>query len=392
MNYLTVFRQYMDNTETPPDYTDWAAISSIACALGKKVWVNYADRWLIYPNLYIILVGLPASGKTTAQDITRRLVRNLDLPLVAEVQTKEAICKEMESQLRTDLYGSTQVQQSPMCMFPTELSNFLGTAQSGTSMIDFLTTVYDRDIYDYKTKNMGQNTIIEPCVNILSCTTPSWIRTLNKGAVISGGFARRCIFVNAEATGKRIAFPRLTEEQKECLNYCQKHLTNLIESQSYYGEMEFSSGFEDQFTLWYETREISDDPNIQHWDKARHILGFKVATCLAAGQTPPSKTITWELYWEAIGLIKQTESKLIELLSTTGSNRLAAVAAQAIDMIRAKKRIRAKELKMLLFAEATALEQKEIMDYLRQGDSIVTENDEYGKTWYVWRGKVGVGG
>lgn len=50
--------------EAPWIYTRIASFATVAALLGRRVWLPYGSR-LLYPNLYVVLAGEPASKKST---------------------------------------------------------------------------------------------------------------------------------------------------------------------------------------------------------------------------------------------------------------------------------------------------------------------------------------
>jgi hypothetical protein len=61
-SWLQALSLYAEETEAPRQFWTWAGISTIASALQRKVWLPFGFEKL-YPNLYVILVGPPASRK-----------------------------------------------------------------------------------------------------------------------------------------------------------------------------------------------------------------------------------------------------------------------------------------------------------------------------------------
>ena len=59
-DWINTYLAYTDNTEPPHLYKEWVAVSVIASALQRKVFLEWGPM-TFYPNMYIILCG--PSGK-----------------------------------------------------------------------------------------------------------------------------------------------------------------------------------------------------------------------------------------------------------------------------------------------------------------------------------------
>ena len=63
MNNLGKWRFYLKDIESPDLFIDWGFYSLISAALQRRVWL-YPDAMAIYPNIFTLLVGPPAAGKS----------------------------------------------------------------------------------------------------------------------------------------------------------------------------------------------------------------------------------------------------------------------------------------------------------------------------------------
>jgi F0F1-type ATP synthase gamma subunit len=86
-------------------------------------------------------------------------------------------------------------------------------------MIDLLVTLWDSRQGAFKkvTKGSGVDHVENPWINMIACTTPSWIAGNFPDYVIGGGFTSRCLFVYTEEKEKFVAYPSLSVplDQKE---------------------------------------------------------------------------------------------------------------------------------------------------------------------------------
>jgi hypothetical protein len=96
------------------------------------------------------------------------------------------------------------------CALTLESSEF-GNLVNPTDreMIDLLVTLWDskQGGFSKVTKNSGTDKVENPWINMIACTTPSWIAGNFPEYVIGGGFTSRCLFVYTDQKDKLVAYP-----------------------------------------------------------------------------------------------------------------------------------------------------------------------------------------
>jgi hypothetical protein len=257
------------------------------------------------------------------------------IPFAATCMTKEALCRYMATQCTKQFIlpnkpDAPPKQYTPITLCLTELSHFLGANQA--HMIDFLTTIYDQEIYDAKTKNKGDDIIPGPYLTVLACTTPSNITRYLKEDVISGGFSRRTLFAYEIDEGEPIAFPIVTPEAAKAWEDCVKWAKKLEEIA---GAFEWTP----EATLWYKPwydnlfRDLKTKTDMTRgYYKSKHIQLLKVAMLVSLAETVDLK-MTKNHLEVALELLNQLEKNLPRVFEGMGRNELAPVAARIVEAL-----------------------------------------------------------
>ena len=364
-NFLANWRTFTAGTEAPEAYYLWSGITALSSIMGRRVWLPYG-RFVFYPNIYTVLLGPAGNGKTTALAVAKNLIRELSVPFSAECQTKESLVKEWVEYERTFEVAGKKHIYTPLGIFITELSHFLGP-NSG-HMIDFLTTVFDQDVYDAKTKNKGNDLILGPSITMLACTTPEWVTSYLKTDIISGGFTRRAIFINEFEGKNRIAFPESSVPQKEAAVAFTKYAREL---QDVAGEFRWTDDAKAFFTKWYETYVLPTDPTIRSYHRTKHTQVMKVAMLVSLAESK-ELVLTRDHLEITIALFAGIETNLAKVFQGMGRNELNTVGTRILDIIRSNGgSISEKELLRVTSRDASTQEQFSVIGHLEKTDQIV---------------------
>lgn len=341
MSFLSDYREFSKGSEAHPVYHTFSALVALSSIISRRVWVEMG-YFKVYPNLYVVLVGPAGNRKTSAMSIAKNLIREVKgVPFSAECVTKEKLVLDMSEQESTiegisEAYASQRVF-TPMTIMVTELSEFLGAGSIG--MINFLTTIYDQDVYEHRTKNRGETIITGPFLNLLACTTPGWITTYLRSDVISGGFSRRAIFVLETGKSGRIPFPEVTPEAKQAWDRVVAYSRRL---QKVHGPFVWEPKAKAFFGDWYKNLKMPTEEAVAGYYETKHMQLLKVAMSIALSESP-SLTLKIEHLEFGLDLLKLAEENLSRVFEGMGRNELNGAASQVTDLL---SKVEPKELKL----------------------------------------------
>lgn len=389
MSFLKNYRDFVSNTESPDTYHLWCAMVALSSLVSRKVSVPLG-HYNIFANIYVVLVGPPAARKSSAMKNTKAILRHFKIQMCAEATTKEALIREMaEAQkVYTDPKTNRSVQYAPMTVCVTELSQFL--AASKENMIDFLTTVWDQDFYNYKTKNKGPNgetnvdEIYGPFLTLLACTTPTWISMYLKADVISGGFSRRAIFVYEDGPDKLIPFPEVTEFARKAWTELVEKATRIKELR---GEFEWTPEAHTWYDQWYRNRKREGQQAILGYHESKHDILLKLAMLFAVSERQ-ELILRVEDLEGALALLEVTEVNMERVFTGVGRNELAMAVNTFKEIMRRNDgEISEKALRGETLAMVQEREYLEVINHLRTTEQWVAAEgtDKAGqvRTYYL---------
>lgn len=208
-NWIQAYIQYTSALEAPERFHYWTAVSCIAGALRRKVWLPMGHfEWT--PNFFVFFVSPPGIvSKSTTAGVGMSLLKKVPgIKFGPASSTWQALVKALsESREDFPLPGGEFLPMSCMTIMASELGTFLDP--QNREMIDVLVDLWDgrADTWTKTTLKDGEQAIINPWINFIACTTPTWVADNFNEHFIGGGFASRSIFLYGREKRHLVAYP-----------------------------------------------------------------------------------------------------------------------------------------------------------------------------------------
>lgn len=362
-NWLSSFAEYARFGEAPDNTLFWTGVSTVAGALRRQVWIDMGYfKWV--PNFYVILVAKPGIiSKSTTANIGMNLLRKVPgIKWGPEVVTWQSLVQGMAEARESFINPATgeYIDMSAITICSDEFGNLLDP--SNREMVDIFVGLWDgkEGTFEKKTKNSGNDAIVNPWINIIACTTPAWISGNFPEYMIGGGFTSRCVFVYADAKRQLVAYPKRQMEASgnERVLQLREDLIHDLEAISMLaGEMQLTEEAFKWGEAWYEkhwsTRHSHLDPDQFGGYLARkqtHI--HKLAMVLSASMGD-SLSITPELLSLAASLTSGLERDMNMVFSKIGQNDITRLAGQLLEILAREKTMLQSDLYKLVFRTAS---------------------------------------
>ena len=238
--FLQTYLKYVEHTEAPRIMHLWAALTTASACLGRHCFFTFGVG-NIYPNIYTLLVGPPATKKNTAIALASELAAEVTKVNFAPDDTagqrqglisaiekggetvdfeKLSIEAQLEALTNIDATFSSPDRHA-IFIEAREWGSFIG--QNNMDLIRFLVKIYDGDSYRYTLKK-DRIVLKDTCCTMLGGTTPTEISLLLPPEAIGQGFMSRCILVHGAKKYKSVFRPALDEDAKQVIKDTYKHL------------------------------------------------------------------------------------------------------------------------------------------------------------------------
>lgn len=336
-------------------------------------------HYLLYPNMYVTLVGPPGDGKSTAIRQGRRLLVQLeDIFFGPDSMTRE----EMISILAR-ISEKDKTKAAAMTVHSNELASLI--EPSGMHMISLLTELYDcDDSFKYSTKHQGKDVIRNPVVNILAGTTAAWIADNLPAKTVGHGYLSRKIFVYADEP--RFLNPRPKSPPKQLVDALVEDLRHIATLK---GEYSYADGAADKYDYYYRKIYSKRPTDYRltdfHSRKGKaHLLKLGMLLAVAERDEPVIHAVDFDV---AYNLLNQIEPAMHKAFSGVGKYEHAVDLERILDDITKAGGMSAEDIYNQNYAVGDVEEVGRILMMLQRMGRISAKQIK-NKTYYYPRGKL----
>lgn len=336
-NFIEDFLEYTASVPSPEKYLRWSALSVIAGALERKVWINY-NSVQCYPNIFVFLIGSAGLTKKSAStgaavDLLKSVPGLAFMPNhLNQASTIQQI--QLASIQKSVVIADKKYPNSSCFLYASEAAMTIRNKYG--SMVELLTDLYDGGpngwhldrAWEKATMIDGKVRIFNPCLNLLACSTPEWLTKIIGENEIRGGFYSRVFFIVQHGKSDREEL-WIEDASDKATSMRSKLISDLIAVNQMVGPMtvapearEAHNAFLKQNAAYIE--QFHDDLFISFYArKPWHIL--KVASILSAASSS-DRLISLKHWEDALELVAGIEPDMRQVfVNTKGAEEMRLV-------------------------------------------------------------------
>lgn len=341
---------YVDQTEPPTAFHAWAAIACVSACMGRHVWID-GGLGKMFGNMYVVLVGPPATRKSTALKLAARIMQDATTVRMAPDDTGgqrqgllHAFIDEDEVPDGEEPFDATALAADIECLadyhmsigrvedkhalfsLAEELGSFVG--QNNTEFLRFLIKVYDGVRYDYKLRN-HRAVLHEPLLALAGATTPDDLSLILPPEAMGQGFTSRIVFVYEPTKGKVVPPSQihLDDSRRAGLESVYGNVWRNL-----YGAMEFTPEAIARLDRLYMHGCKIEDTRFIYYVERRDTHLRKLSMCLAAARG--SMVISSEDVNDAHLMLHAAEARMPEALGEYGLSPVAVAKQKMLEYLR----------------------------------------------------------
>lgn len=335
-DFISHYLRFIGKSEAPTLYHRWCAIASLGAFLGRQLYYNFGHQKL-HTNLYVMLIGVPATRKSTAIKIAKKSLINCGYETISADRTsKEKFLLDLareetdnvEDILSQNIWGSSgsEGDTHEMWIACDEFNDFIGVGN--VEFISMLGTLWDFEgKYENRIKSGKSVSINNPTISILGGNTPVNFARAFPPEILGQGFFSRLLLVHADPTGIRITFPK--SPSTENILKLREHLVKIKEYCK--GEVLLSEKAEILLDKIYKSYKGIDDSRFEHYSGRRfpHLLKL----CLIIAASRMSKVIDARDVIVANTILTHTENLMPKALGEFGKSKNSDINHKVLQIL-----------------------------------------------------------
>lgn len=305
-DFIEDFLAYTDGIASPERFRLWAAISAVAGACERRLWLE-TTVGILYANLFVLLVAPPAVGKSLALSPVRKLWRDSkDFHVAPNSVTKAGLLDELAKAKTTKLINGGRDLFEYNCMLIASSEFGVLVPAHDTEFLSVLIDLYDnpsefRESRRDKTRCVD---IINPMLNIIAGTQPGFLAGMLPEEAWSMGFMSRNIMIYAGSGPKLDLFNFDSRDNSKW----PAMLKQLEEIKALIGRMEFTPEYTEAVQAWLNAGQqpVPEHSKLQHYNGRRllNALKLSIISAISARKELVLKLSDWE---RALGWLLEAE-------------------------------------------------------------------------------------
>jgi len=207
-SFIEGFLELTKDDVTPDVFKFWSGVMAIAGAVTRKVWFTTNGTYFQYPNLYMAFIAPLNSRKSGSCNAMLRLLETLpDFSLGPSAVSAASLhtCFVETGKKNFFAWNGVTHQNSSVFLCSTEAAELFGGMSPQNQISSFITGVFngaegafwsDKPARVKITKTSGTEAVLNPCLNMLICSTVDWLMTRVLTANdVQGGLGSRFVYV-----------------------------------------------------------------------------------------------------------------------------------------------------------------------------------------------------
>lgn len=323
-SWIDAFVDYLEDIPAPDLFKTWAGVSCVAGALERRTYAHILRGRPLHPNLYILLVGVPATGKSLVISEVKRIWGGVgQFSIADDLLSRASMVDALASAIKTKPgEGEMPHIASSLLVAATEFGNLVG--KYDPEYMNVLNQLYDCEPqFREKKRYMKDKGIIieQPSLHIIAGTQPSFIGEFFPERAFGMGIMSRLIMVYAEPLPDREFFGFDPDDPEDFKVYQHKgedqrrKLTKDLEQvAAIVGEFRFTKDCREAMNDWARSglQPVPEHDKLESYRGRRKLNISKLCMVFAASRNN-KLLIEAEDFLAARKLLVATESRMAEI-------------------------------------------------------------------------------
>lgn len=388
-DWLSEYEHYCSGHEIPPLYHRWVGLGLIASVLKQNVSLDMGS-YLLYPNLFIVIVDSASAGKSHA-------IERFGLGLLTRADEKDAstnkiyiynqrITAAAMIKSMSELYKNKK--ETCVTVIAEELGFFTDMSGDNTNISDVLIKTFDNGALSSETIARSLEATPNAQLNIIGGTTPGSLKDSVTKKFIEAGSLSRMIFIHSEELGEPMPFPMSPKDNDRRKEYLADDLNEFKQLR---GGFKWEAEAREYYEKWYrKTWQNFEERKDKLLVKRMASKMLKIAMILSVAR---KHNLILELpdIIDAIAIRNECLNNYLYISDKLSSNEYGDKIEDLLNLIKKHKKITHSDLLRSIHHRITLIEFKNAIDTLIEAnliemEKVVGKNSKKPMKIYVWRG------
>lgn len=319
-SWIESFVEYTEGLNTPPIFRRWAAVCAVSAVLERKVWIEN-DLGIVYPNLYVLLVGPPGVGKGEALKTLRRLWEGIEDFHIASSTVSYASMVDELKEAHRQVFSPTRgllADFHSLQVASVEFGSFMPSYD--LNLMNFLQEWYDctdkfAESRRGRAKGVDLKKVIKnPQLGMIAGTTPDFLGGMLPEGAWNQGFCARTIMVHSSLEIQA----KFYGGKKRSIQLFDDLLHDLRIIHELYGEVKLTDAAQEWIQDWYNKGRKPEPthPRLHHYKKRRPLQLFKLAMVICLSRSSTRMAVGLSDMETALGYLEEAEATMPGIFDT----------------------------------------------------------------------------
>jgi len=338
-DFIEKFVSLTDTGLSPESYRRWTALVLVAAILDRRVYTSIRPGLILFPNLYVLLVGPSGRGKTPPIIAARDLLETQPhVGLAPDYTSYQAFIKALADRAAmVDQEEAMPRRRATMTLMLSEWAAFMNKPDNAHLAI--MSHVFDCNDFKADVLCRELNNAENLYVNICAGVVEDWFAEGMPATSFKQGFMQRVllIFEPALPAGKDSTPPyecSLDADPEVARHkFIEKMWPHLEKLAAVRGFVPWAPEALAEFNTWKEAGwpPVPEDTMLEGYTTRRDLFVGKIALLHAVSRHPGEQTILLKDYQDAKKILLVAEINMPRALTAAGGNiyqlRMLAIAS-----------------------------------------------------------------
>lgn len=319
-NLIDLFMERTAVYPVPDIFRKWGGLHLVSSLCSRRVWTRVLADKKLFPNIFVILHGDPAIGKSFILGPMRQMLEWFPTSVGLAPNGRCTPQKMVELMAKMQFNEGTEEGEWSYAAMFSEIGSFIKTAD--IAQLQELAELWDcPPRYEAATINRGEDYLVNPYMTFLACAQPAWMSQVLSNDQMDLGLPSRIMFVTCDKPRDVELFKDISED----------HFADITKRLPEINKLKGYMAWEKQAQLYYTNWRANGSPGadgmpfqaegpVKHYAARRHLHVAKLAMLYAIARHPDRLILMQSDIELAMSTVFEAEVNIHAIFDGVGGN------------------------------------------------------------------------